>query len=101
MHTTLHEARVLETPAAVMRTYASPTTPAPADVAVWRTEMTAGTSGPPHAVDVDQVVVVVEGSLVVETDGSRTVVPAGDSITLPASAERRLTAGDTGVGHLV
>jgi quercetin dioxygenase-like cupin family protein len=93
----LADARVTETPAATMRTYAAPTMPGGADLAVWRTEMAAGASGPLHAVDSTQVVVVIEGRLAAEIDGRRCSVPAGDSVVLPAGAQRRLTAGDDGV----
>jgi quercetin dioxygenase-like cupin family protein len=93
-HIRLDDARSTVTPAATMRTYASPTTAMPADVAVWRTEMPAGSSGPLHTVDTDQVVVVVEGRLAAEVDGRGCQVPAGDSLVLPAGAQRRLTAED-------
>jgi quercetin dioxygenase-like cupin family protein len=93
----LDDARVTETPAATMRTYASPTMPGDADVAVWRTEMGAGVSGPLHAVDSDQVVVVIEGRLSAEIDGRPCQVSAGDSVVLRAGAQRRLTAGEDGV----
>jgi quercetin dioxygenase-like cupin family protein len=96
-HLPVATARVVETPAATMRTYASPTTDAHAPVAVWRTEMAAGVAGPLHVVDVDQVVVVVSGELTAEVAGTAFVVPAGDSALLPADAERRLTAGPDGV----
>lgn len=96
-HTSLADARVVETPAATMRTYASPTMPGAADVAVWRTEMAAGASGPLHAVDTDQVVVVVEGRLSAEVAGHRCSVSTGDSVVLPAGAPRRLTAGEDGL----
>ncbi|MGY1809296.1 cupin domain-containing protein [Blastococcus sp. SYSU D00669] len=92
----LSEARVVQTPAATMRTYASPTTPRPAPVAVWRTDMAPGAAGPVHSVDVDQVVVVVEGALVAELDGAQERIATGDSVLLPAGAERRLVAGDSG-----
>lgn len=90
----LSEARSVETPAATMRTYASPSSGAPAPVAVWRTELPAGSSGPLHTVDVDHVVVVVEGTLVAEVDGTRHEVTAGDGIMLPAGSRRRLTGGE-------
>jgi quercetin dioxygenase-like cupin family protein len=93
----LSEARVVTTPAATMRTYASPTTALPAPVAVWRTEMAPGSAGPVHSVDVDQVVVVVEGVLVAELDGAQEEIATGDSVLLAAGAERRLVAGHGGV----
>ena len=91
-HLPLADARLVETPAATMRTYASPSTEVPASLAVWRTEMAGGTTGPLHVVDVDQVVVVVAGRLRAEVDGREFVVPAGDSALLPAGVERRLAA---------
>src|SRR3954470_18056277 len=92
-HLPLTDARVVETPAATMRTYASPSTAVPSPVAVWRTEMAAGGTGPLHVVDIDQVVVVVAGQLRAEVDGRELVVPAGDSALLPAGVARRLGAG--------
>jgi quercetin dioxygenase-like cupin family protein len=96
-HLPVAAARVVETPAATMRTYASPTTEHRAPVAVWRTEMTPGATGPLHVVDVDQVVVVVSGRLTAEVGGTAFVVPTGDCALLPADAERRLTAGPDGL----
>jgi quercetin dioxygenase-like cupin family protein len=96
-HIRLEETRVVATPAATMRTYASPTTAAASDIAVWRTEMAAEVSGPLHSVDSDQVVVVVEGELSAEVDGRRCHVRTGDSVLLPAGSQRRLTAGDAGL----
>ncbi len=93
----LSEARVVETPAATMRTYASPTTAQPAPLAVWRTEMKPGSAGPVHTVDVDQVVVVVDGTLVAHLGGQEEELPAGDSVLLPAGVARRLVAGSSGV----
>ena len=93
MHVPLSTAPVVQTPAATMRTYATPSTTGPAPLAVWRTEMAAGTSGPVHVIDVDQVVVVIEGELRADVADRRFVVPAGDSVLLPAHAERRLAAG--------
>ncbi len=93
-HIRLDDARVTETPAATMRTYASPSMPGDAGVAVWRTEMAAGASGPLHTVDAGQVVVVLEGRLSAEVDGRCWQVPAGDSVVLPAGVPRRLTAGE-------
>ena len=95
--TRLSEARVVQTPAATMRTYASPTTARPAPLAVWRTEMTPGSAGPVHIVDLDQVVVVVDGTLVAQLDGREEEVPAGDCLLLPGGSERRLSAGASGV----
>ena len=92
-HIPAQAARLTQTPAATMRTYASPSTPVPAPVAIWRTEMTADAAGPVHVVDQDQVVVVVSGRLDAEIDGESASVPAGDALLVPAGSSRRLTAG--------
>ena len=94
MSTTQPLSRTVTTPAATMHTLASPTTAPPADVAVWRTELPAGTAGPLHAVDRDHVVVVVEGSLRVVLGGEETVVPTGGSVVLGAGMTRQLAAAD-------
>ncbi len=92
-HLKLADARSIETPAATMRTYTSPTADVPASLAVWRTEMAAGTSGPTHVIDLDHVVVVIEGTLLAEVDGARLAVGVGDAVKLPAGATRRLASG--------
>ena len=94
---TLDETRAVETPAATMLTYASPTTPTVAPVAVWRTSMGPKVSGPLHSIDTDHVVVVLDGALVAEIDDVESVVDAGECVILPAGVIRKLTAGPAGV----
>jgi quercetin dioxygenase-like cupin family protein len=79
-----------------MRTYASPSAPASASVAVWRTEMGAGASGPLHVVSEDQVLVLLEGSLRALVDGAEHALSPGDALVLTAGVPRRLTAGADG-----
>ncbi len=88
--TQLSEAPVFETTNALMRTYASPTVGDNA-LAVWRTEMAPGATGPLHATDVEQVVVVVEGRLLAVVDRTERVLAAGDAVVLPAGIQRRLS----------
>ena len=97
---TLAGARTIETPAAAMRTYASPSADGTADVSVWRTDMAPDTSGPAHVIDTDHVVVVVEGVLMAVVDGTTVEATAGDCVVLPRGAERRLSAGPSGVTTL-
>lgn len=92
-HIPAQAARLIETPAATMRTYASPSTDASAPLAVWRTEMAADAAGPVHTIDRDQVVVVVSGHLEAEVEGVVASVPAGDALLVPAGSTRRLAAG--------
>lgn len=96
----LADARTIETPAATMRTLASPGFGPGLDpalpVSVWRTEVAAGTPGPEHVVDVDHFVVVLEGALEVRVDGVEHRLGAGDGILVPAGSTRVIRAGDTG-----
>jgi quercetin dioxygenase-like cupin family protein len=78
------------TPNAVMRTYASPSLTGSA-LAVWRAEMEPGAAGPLHAASGEQVLVVLDGELTVAVRGSTSVLAPGDSIAIPAGAERRLS----------
>lgn len=86
----LADARRIETPNALMRTYASPSAGG-AGLAVWRTDMAPGASGPLHRVGTEQVVVVLEGRLGAEVDGAAHVLEAGDAIVLDAGCQRRLS----------
>lgn len=101
----LEGARTVTTPNATMRTLASPTTSPQMPVAVWRTDLAAGATGPRHTIDGDQFVTVVYGSLRVEIDGTVLEVGAGDGIKLPAGSTRMVAATDAGaavtvtVGH--
>ena len=79
-----------ETPNATMDRFDGET------VAVWRTEMAPGATGPLHVIDVEQVVVVVAGVLAAEVAGSTSVVETGGSLVLPAGAARRLRNGGDG-----
>ena len=90
MITTFDATTVHTTPNAVMRRYPATT------VALWRTEMAPGASGPSHAVDHEQAVVVLHGVLDVAVDGVAQTACAGDAVNIPAGAERRLAnRGDT------
>lgn len=92
----LADARPVVTPAATMRTYASPSGPAFAAIAVWRTEMPADGAGPVHSVSEDQVIVLVEGSLSVTLADQQHELGPADAIVLPAGVARQVTAGPHG-----
>ena len=85
-HVPLVAARAVQTPAAAMRTYASPSGAASAQLSVWRTEMAPGTSGPWHSIDHDHVVVVLAGRLDAEIDGERVQAMPDDCVVLTAGA---------------
>jgi quercetin dioxygenase-like cupin family protein len=97
----LADTRQVATPAATMRTYASPSGPAAASVALWRTEMTDGAVGPAHTVSDDQVLVVMEGSLHAVVGGDEFTLGPRDAVVLPAEVERQLIAGPDGAVTLV
>ena len=92
LHITLDSARTVATAAATMRTLATPTTSPAMDVAVWRTDLPAGSVGPWHTIDGDQLVVVVSGALSVQLDGADSEVAAGDAVLLPGGCPRVLAA---------
>ncbi len=89
--------QVFETPNAVMRRYADED----AAVAVWRTEMAPGAAGPVHAIDTDQVLVVLQGRVDVVTDAGARELGPGDGVTLRAGVVRQvLNRGDAPVATL-
>jgi mannose-6-phosphate isomerase-like protein (cupin superfamily) len=102
--TTAGDAVRHETPNAVMRTLAAPSTGA-SELSVWEVAMRAGQAGPVHFADREQVWLVIDGELHFElgdepavgsagsaTDRQRAVVRAGDAIAVAGGAERRVTA---------
>ena len=94
------DTRVLDTPAATMRTYVSPSSVNESDISVWRSEMQPDTAGPVHSIDTDHIVVILDGRLDAEIGGERVEANRGDCVLLRAGTSRRLTAGPTGVATL-
>ena len=91
------ETRRSQTPAATMTTFASPTLGA-AERPIWRVDVAAGApSGPLHVIDVEQIWVFTEGGADVRVAGETFAVRAGDTIVVPADAER-VVAGDPETG---
>ena len=84
-----------DTPNAVMYTYASREL-TNSELAVWRFEMEPGAAGPLHAVDVEQVVVLLEGELKLEVNGTTTDLLPDSSKVLPANTQRQLTNTSSG-----
>ena len=94
LHAPLDQARTLSTAAATMRTLASPTTTAALPLAVWRNDLPADATGPEHAIDVDQFVVVLSGAIEVRVGDDSYRVVTGDGLKLPAGAVRVIAAAD-------
>lgn len=89
------EPRRHETPNAVMHTYASRQLTG-SDLAVWRLEMQPGAAGPLHTVDVEQVVILLEGELKLDVNGATTDLLPDGSKVLPANIPRQLTNVSSG-----
>jgi len=86
------DARRTETPNAVMTTLASPTQGPAARLSLWLTEMTAGQQGPLHVFDTEQVWHLLSGTAEITVDGAPAELGPGDTLVLPAGAERQVTA---------
>lgn len=84
------ETRQTKTPAATMTTLASPTLGA-AGRPIWRVDVAAAApAGPPHIIDVEQIWTFTEGGAEVTVAGETSAVRAGDTVVVPADAERRI-----------
>ncbi len=90
---TSEAAKVFETPNASMRTLAAPSRGAQ-ELSLWRVEMRAGQAGPQHAVDREQVWVLLEGRAAAIVDGCAETADAGDVLVLPAHVTRQVSAPD-------
>src|ERR1700742_4536777 len=84
--------RVVTTPNASMTTLASPTQGPSGDLAMWRVEMNAGQRGPMHSFDSEQLWATQTGTVVINLDGRRLRLGAGDALALPANAQRQISA---------
>lgn len=87
--------RTVTTPNATMESLATPSQGSTA-LSTWRVRMAAGRSGPVHAVDREQVWLVVSGSLTVTSDGRTETAAAGQAVLLPPDVPRRLGAAGGG-----
>jgi quercetin dioxygenase-like cupin family protein len=86
------ETRRTETPNAAMTTLASPSQGATTRLSLWLAEMKAGQQGPSHVFDTEQVWHLVDGAAEIAVDGARLALGPGDTVVLPAGAERQVTA---------
>jgi quercetin dioxygenase-like cupin family protein len=86
------QARRTETPNALMTTLASPSQGPTAGLSMWLVEMRAGQQGPVHVFDTEQIWHVIEGEVRVTVDARQLVLGPGDTVVLPAGAERQVSA---------
>jgi quercetin dioxygenase-like cupin family protein len=84
-------ARRVETPNAVMTTYASPSQGGTV-AALWRVEMAPGALGPRHVMDGEQIWTVLDGAAAVTVDGERIDAVVGDTVVLDGGCSRRIAA---------
>jgi quercetin dioxygenase-like cupin family protein len=94
------ESRRTATPAAVMTTLASPQQGGAAHP-IWRVDAPAGTPGPMHAIDAEQVWTILDGAVTVQVAEDTATLAAGDTIVIPADQPRRLTPGELGFAAVV
>jgi quercetin dioxygenase-like cupin family protein len=86
------ETRRTETPNAVMTTLASPSLGTSAGLSLWLVAMSAGSTGPLHAFDSEQVWSVLDGAASIAVDGVGHELRAGDTLVVPANALRQIAA---------
>jgi quercetin dioxygenase-like cupin family protein len=86
------QARRTETPNALMTTLASPSQGPTAGLSMWLVEMRAGQQGPAHVFDTEQIWHLIEGQAEVTVDAQQLVLGPGDTVVLPADAERQVSA---------
>jgi quercetin dioxygenase-like cupin family protein len=86
------QARRTETPNALMTTLASPSQGPTAGLSMWLVEMRAGQQGPAHVFDTEQILHLTEGEAGVTVDARQFVLGPGDTVVLPAGAERQVSA---------
>jgi mannose-6-phosphate isomerase-like protein (cupin superfamily) len=56
------------------------------ELAVWIVDLEAGAAGTPHRLDREEVLHVLDGSLVIEVDGESAELTVGDTASVPAGA---------------
>jgi len=85
------QTRRFETPAGVTTTLASPTLGG-ASRPIWRVEMPAGSTGPVHTIDTEQIWTVLSGGAEVRVGAAALHVGEGDTLVLAPDAERQVAA---------
>jgi len=86
------QARRTQTPNALMTTLASPSQGPTAGLAMWLVEMRAGQQGPAHVFDTEQIWHLIAGEAEVTVNARKLVLGPGDTVVLPAGAERQVSA---------
>ncbi|MGW7345973.1 VOC family protein [Streptomyces sp. NPDC054854] len=92
--------QVVETPNARMTGLAAPSRGS-GELSTWTVAMSAGQSGPEHAINREQIWTVTSGVLEVSCGGRTETVPAGHTFILPPDVLRRLHAPQDAEAHVV
>jgi quercetin dioxygenase-like cupin family protein len=74
------------------RTLASPTVGGSTLMSLWRVRMSAGSAGPRHVVDSEQIWTLLSGEASVRSEADEFIVDAGDTVIMPAGAVRTVVA---------
>jgi quercetin dioxygenase-like cupin family protein len=86
------DARTTSTPNATMTSLASPTLGATDGRSLWLVDMIAGATGPMHMIDSEQIWTVIDGAAAIEIEGVAHPLEAGDTVVIPAGAQRQVHA---------
>lgn len=86
------QARRTQTPNALMTTLASPSQGPTSRLSMWQVQMRAGQQGPPHIFDTEQIWHLLQGEATVTAGTQQLVLAPGDTVVLPAGAERQVSA---------
>nr|WP_042185192.1 cupin domain-containing protein [Kibdelosporangium sp. MJ126-NF4]CEL16604.1 hypothetical protein [Kibdelosporangium sp. MJ126-NF4]CTQ89045.1 hypothetical protein [Kibdelosporangium sp. MJ126-NF4] len=86
-------ARTTQTPNATMASLATPGLGS-RELSVWKVSMQAGTQGPVHAIDREQVWVTLSGSIEFVVDGGAKIVRTGQAAIVPAGEMRQVRVVD-------
>jgi quercetin dioxygenase-like cupin family protein len=75
-----------------MSTLLSPSLGGSDSMSMWKVNMSANQSGPPHVISSEQIWHVIVGKASIEVAGEVTRVASGDTIVIPPDAVRQVTA---------
>jgi quercetin dioxygenase-like cupin family protein len=84
--------RRVGTPYGVMTTLASPTQGEARALSMWRVEMSRGQREPRQIIDSEQIWHVIAGRLAIEIDRDAVRLARGDTIVIPETIPRQVTA---------
>lgn len=87
-----NETRRTETPSAIMTTLASPTLGGTTALSLWRVSLAAGSTGPLHRIDSEQIWTLLSGEATCTVDAVVYSLHAGDTIPVSGTLLRQFAA---------